>query len=522
MTKPHGNTFSIEPTFRSPRHDAYREAGGPWEQPSLDALLTSAGRRASERIVVVDGPHRVSGNDLNDRVRCVARSLLRHGVSAGDAVAWQLPNGIDVVVVMRACWRIGAIAVPLHHGFSPIETDRLIRRINPKLVVDDAALVRLQQRGFDELDRVRVTAEDVQRTDLAENAWTDGEALAAILFTSGSSGTPKGVLHSQNTLAYKAMLMASVHQLTEHDVVLMPAPLAHVSGLLNGITLAGAVPFRAVLMARWDAGTALDLIEREGVTFMVGPPTFFLSLLNHPAFSSERVASLRLISSGGAGVSEAFVMMASRRFDAVIKRTYGSTEAPSVATSTNGDASEDAHSHDGRAIGAVELRQSTTGELFIRGPEVCLGYLDPEHTDAAFTEDGWYRSGDLATLDDNGWLNIIGRLNDVIIRGGENIAAAEVEAIIAEHSAVESVVVIGVPDELMGERVGACIVANDSDPDRVTLTVDALRAWCIERGLAKYKCAERITLIDTMPLLASGKPDRMLLRTIAASRLSDD
>src|SRR5262249_51279934 len=152
----------------------------------------------------------------------------------------------------------------------------------------------------------------------------------------------------------------------------MPAPCAHISGLLNGITLPGAVPFPAVFMARWDPVAALDLIEQHRVTFMVGPPTFFLSMMEAPGFSSPRVASLRLISSGGAGVSQSFVDQAEQAFGAQVKRTYGSTEAPTIVT-------------DGRPIGSVALELDTDGELLVRGEEVCVGYLDPEQTKEAFT-----------------------------------------------------------------------------------------------------------------------------------------
>src|SRR4029079_173549 len=245
--------------------------------------------------------------------------------------------------------------------------------------------------------------------------WTEREQLAAVLFTSGSSGAPKGVLHTQATLAYKATLMARVHELGVDDCVLMPAPGAHISGLLNGVTLPGVVPFRTVFMARWDPELALDLIERERVTFMVVPPTFFVGLMQAPGFTPDRAASLRLISSGGAGVIVACVEKASQRLGAVVKRTYGSTEAPTVATSTGTDADADAHRHDGHAIGAVELRV-VDGELRVRGPEVCVGYLDREQSADAFDADGWFRTGDLATLDAGGWLTIVGRLKDVIIR----------------------------------------------------------------------------------------------------------
>jgi cyclohexanecarboxylate-CoA ligase len=296
-----------------------------------------------------------------------------------------------------------------------------------------------------------------------------------------------------------------VHDLGPDDCVLMPAPAAHISGLLNGITLPGVVPFRTAFMARWDPEVALDIIERERVTFMVGPPTFFVGLMQAPGFTTERVASLRLVSSGGAGVSVAFVDEASKRLGAVVKRTYGSTEAPTVATSGGADPVADAHTHDGHAIGAVELRV-VDGELRVRGPEVCVGYLDPEQNADAFDAEGWFRSGDLATLDANGWLTIVGRLKDVIIRGGENISTSEVEHELEAHSAVRQAVAVGYPDALMGERVAAFVVGAS------TFDVDAARAWFAERGVARFKTPERVVVVDELPTLPTGKPDRDALR----------
>lgn len=502
----------IRATFRAAHHDAYREPGAPWDQPSLDALLAEAAIRAADRVLIVDASQRLTGDDVTTMVAALARAFLAAGVQPGDGVAWQRANDALGVLLPRACWRVGAIAVPIHHNFSDRERERTVARVGARLVVTDEWIAQaLRSHTHGDTDSAARTL----------NPWTDGNALAAVLFTSGSSGTPKGVLHTQHTLAYKARLMANVHGLTPNDVVLMPAPLAHVSGVLNSITVTGVVPFRTVLMQRWDPGLALDIIEREGVSFMVGPPTFFVSLMQHASFNAQRVRSLRLISSGGAGVSLAFVEQASRTFGAVVKRTYGSTEAPTVATSTGADADNEtraasARAHDGRAIGAVELACADNGELLIRGPEVCVGYLDPHDTEAAFTHDGWYHSGDLAHISDEGWLSITGRLSEVIIRGGENIAAAEVEQVLSLHPGIDAVVVVGYPDSLMSERVCACIVASSST-DPAELTERALREWSTEQGLAKYKCAERVLLLDTLPLLATGKADRVRLRTIAAT-----
>jgi cyclohexanecarboxylate-CoA ligase len=458
----------LTPTFQSPIADGYRTTGGAWDRPSLDELLTA---RASDA--------------LADRVARIAGGMRAAGVDPGDAVAWQSANRDEVALLYRACWRLGAVAAPLHHQLGAQEVERSRRAVGPKLVVED----------LDALPSGPPVPEP----------FTDREQLAAVLFTSGSSGTPKGVLHTQATLAYKAALMADVHGMTTDDCVLIPAPCAHISGLLNGITLPGVVPFRTVLMARWDPEAALAIIERERVTFMVGPPTFFVSLMQAPGFAPARVESLRLISSGGAGVSVAFVEEASERLGAVVKRTYGSTEAPTIATSTAADPAEAAHTHDGHPVGAVELRVAD-GELLVRGPEVCVGYLDAAQNSDAFDADGWFHTGDLATLRD-GWLNIVGRLKDVIIRGGENISTAEVEHELEAHADVRQAVVVGAPDELMGERVAAFVVVSSR------FDVNAAREWFAARGVARFKTPERVIVVENIPTLPTGKPDRDALRS---------
>jgi len=445
----------LSPTFRSPLSDRYRAAGGPWSGPTLDERLTE-----------------VAPVELQARVARVAGGLVARGVRAGDAVAWQSPNREEVNVLYRACWRIGAVAAPLHHQVGPADAARMLDAVRPALHVDD-------------LDAL-------PEGDAITTPWTDNTQLAAVLFTSGTSGVPKGVLHTQATLAYKASLMQHAHACTTEDCVLMPAPAAHISGLLNGVTLPGVVPFPTIFMARWDPGHAIELIERERVTFMVGPPTFFVSMMQAPAFATARVSSMRLISSGGAGVSEAFVVEAGRAFGAQVKRTYGSTEAPTVIT-------------EGRAIGPVELRLDPSGELLVRGPEVCVGYLDPAHTADAFTPDGWFRTGDLATITD-GVVEIVGRVKDVIIRGGENISAAEVEAVLEAHPNVQHAVAVGESDALMGERVCAFVVAPNG------FDLAECRAWFERKGIAKFKTPERVIAVETLPLLPTGKPDRPALR----------
>ncbi len=426
--------------------------------PSLDVALT-----------------RVAAPALAARVAAVAGGLRARGVRAGDAVAWQSANRDEVAVLYRACWRVGAVAAPVHHLMGARDVAGILAAVEPALVVEDLGAL--------------------PTGDPVDEPWTESPhaCLAAVLFTSGSSGAPKGVLHTQATLAYKAVQMQRAHGLGPGDRVLMPAPCAHISGLLNGITLPGVVPFPAVFMARWDPEAALTLIEREHVTFMVGPPTFFVSMMQAPGFTPERVASLRLISSGGAGVGAAFVAEATAAFGARVKRTYGSTEAPTIIT-------------DGHTIGGIEVRVDDNGELLARGPEVCAGYLDAGQTAEAFTADGWFRTGDLATIDAAGTIEIVGRLKDVIIRGGENISTAEIEQILEAHPDVRHAVAVGETDPLMGERVVAFVEGSSA------FDLDACRAWFAERGVARFKTPERVVVVDALPLLATGKPDRATLR----------
>ncbi|MFN8037365.1 MAG: AMP-binding protein [Acidimicrobiia bacterium] len=482
-------------TYRHPGARAYAEPGGSWDGPTLDALLHSRARATNDVLVVDEAAGvRLTGIELEHRVAALAGGLRALGVRRRDVVAWQLPNGHEALLLTRACWRLGAVAAPIHHQAGAAEVERMLRTLEPRV-----ALARDDVRGvasrFDTLFAGLPAAAGVARP----------ADLAAVLFTSGSSGAPKAVLHTHRGLAYKARLMNGVHGLHRGDVVLMPAPLAHISGLLNGIAVPGAQPFTTVLMERWDPERALDVIARERVSFMVGPPTFFLGLMGSPRFTPEHVRPLRLVSSGGAGVTPAFVRQASDALGARVKRSYGSTEAPTVATSTADDPAERAAETDGRAVGGAQLRLGRDEELLVRGPELFAGYADPAQTRAALDR-GWFRTGDRATIDGDGWLTIVGRLTDTIIRGGENISAAEVEGVLEAHPDVRQAVVVGYPDERLGERVCAFVVgAGGFDLERC-------REWFTTRGVTRFKTPERVVVLEALPLLASGKPDRAALR----------
>jgi cyclohexanecarboxylate-CoA ligase len=315
--------------------------------------------------------------------------------------------------------------------------------------------------------------------------------------------------------------MVALHGLGRRDVVLMPAPAAHVSGLLNGVLVPGVAGMRTVWMSRWDPSAAVDLIEAEQVSFMIGPPTFFVTLMGAASFSPAKVGSLRLVSSGGAGVTPAFVTEASAALGAVVKRTYGSTEAPTITTSGADDPPDRACLTDGRATGEAEVRvvdqlsgrdqpAGTTGEVWVRGPELFVGYASGPATREAFARGGWFRTGDLGRLDADGWLTIVGRIKDIIIRGGENISAAEVEGHLEAHPVVQQAAAVGYPDDRLGEKVCAVVVAS------APFDVAACRTWFESRGVTRFKWPERVLQLSSMPLLGAGKIDRAGLRALAA------
>jgi len=433
---------------------------------------------------LVEGAVRLSAAEVAERAARVAGGLRRLGVRAGDVVTFTAPPVLDSVLVFLACWRLGAVAAPLHHRLTDAERSGLVQRLDPRVQLDAST----------------------PPLGTAAAADDPGPAAPAVLLaTSGSSGRPKIVRHTSGALARKGALMAAAHGLVPSDVVLMPAPLAHVSGLLNGILVPGAAGMTTVLMPRWSAPEGLRLIASERVSFMVGPPTYFVQMRADPGFCAAAVGSLRLLSCGGAGVGADFARQAAQDFDCVVKRTYGSTEAPTVTTSAVGDPPERGWSTDGRPVGDVELRLDGE-ELLVRGSELMASYDDGGGLD----ERGWFRTGDRARLED-GWLVCLGRLGDMLIRGGENVDPREVEEVCSRLPGVRQAVVVGYDDEEMGERVGLVVLAAHAP------SAAELAAHCAAQGLARFKTPERALALDELPVLTIGKPDRQALRALLQS-----
>jgi cyclohexanecarboxylate-CoA ligase len=509
---------TLRATYRQADATRYLRPGGAWDVPTLDPLLASAAE--ASRTAIVDGDVALDYAALERVVGVLAGGLRSSGVGRGDVVAWQLPNWWEAVALFRAAWRCGAVAAPIHHQVGPTEVARMLELLQPAACLAAAGLplgelapavrVRGGSASFDEL----LAGPALEKASPAR-----GADVAAVLFTTGSTGDPKAVLHTHRGLAYKARSMVRAHGLSGADAALMPSPLAHVSGLLNAVLVPQTAGMPVVLMEKWDPERGVQLAGAHSVSFMIGPPTLFLGMMDVPGMRSS-VGTLRVVSCGGMGVTPEFVELARRELGATVKRTYGSTEAPTVTTSTAADSPARARDTDGRSVGdatikvvepgtARAVRTGGPGEVLLRGPELFVGYGRAEQTDQAVRR-GWFATGDLGRVDDEGWLTIVGRCKDVIIRAGENIASAEVERLLEMHPGVRHAVVVGCPDERLGERVAAFVVG-----DR-TIDVEACGQWFSSKGVARFKTPELVVHVDEIPLLGIGKPDRIRLRDTAA------
>ena len=456
--------------------------------------LARTAARSPDRLAVVDDAGRITYAELDELVDRVAGGLWTRGVGPGDVVTSQLPNCIEAVALCLAANRIGAVHNPVVTIYRAHEIDFICRQARPAAFVE---------RRDDDLFQTP------PRPPTSAASHGEPDAARFLLYTSGSTSEPKGVLHSDRTLAAECAAQASYHALSEHEVFVMASSVGHVSGLIYGVLLPVWLGATSVLMAQWDPGRFLALVEAQRGTFSGGAPPFLQGLLDHPDLSRFDTSSLRVFPCGGADVAPELIREARQRLGVRTGRGYGSTEFPSITSGAGPGEDDDKRAEtDGRPIGANEVR-IVDGEIQARGPELFLGYLNPALDADAFTEDGWFRTGDLGVLDDSGYLRVTGRLKDVIVRSGEKISARELEDLLVRHPKIASLAVIARPDTRTGERVCACVVANDPY-DAPTLA--ELGDFLTGIGLSRRKLPEQLEIIDALPMTAGGKIDKQALR----------
>ena len=491
-----------------------------------ETLLDRLARANGAQLAIVDGATRLTLDDLRVRSAEVASALWEMGVRPGAVVAWQLPNWWEGVVLCWAAWRCGAVVSPITPSLRAREVGFILRQTGASVAVvahefrGTQYATLLRDAGFaGTVIEVRGDAPLPTSAAALPSVDTSVDDAAVILWTSGTTSDPKGVVHTHQSLRVEADTIAAAHDMRLGEPLLLPMPITHVAGLTYGVLLPVTSGITAVLMDIWEPGRALELVKRERVAVMISTPVFMRTMIDHPDFARADPSSVRLFSLGGAGVAPAMVREGAAAFGCWCKRTYGSTEYPTLTTGRLGDDLERDATTDGPLIGCARLRivdpqtlvdvvPGAPGELLALGPEMFVGYLDAELDLEAFTPGGWFRTGDLARYDGE-YLTIVDRLKDVIIRGGENISAQEVEALLVTHPGVIEAACVAAPDPVMGEEVCAFVIAAG---DRGVPTLGDLRAHLVAEGLARFKLPSRLEVRAELPRTASGKVQKAPLR----------
>ncbi|EEZ4359149.1 TPA: medium-chain fatty-acid--CoA ligase [Escherichia coli] len=534
-------------TFNEQRRAAYRQQG-LWGDASLADYWQQTARAMPDKIAVVDN-HGASYtySALDHAASCLANWMLAKGIESGDRIAFQLPGWCEFTVIYLACLKIGAVSVPLLPSWREAELVWVLNKCQAKMFfaptlfkqtrpVDlilplQNQLPQLQQIvGVDKLapatSSLSLSQIIADNTPLTTAITTHGDELAAVLFTSGTEGLPKGVMLTHNNILASERAYCARLNLTWQDVFMMPAPLGHATGFLHGVTAPFLIGARSVLLDIFTPDACLALLEQQRCTCMLGATPFVYDLLNLLVKQPADLSALRFFLCGGTTIPKKVARECQQRGIKLLS-VYGSTESsPHAVVNLDDPLSRFMHT-DGYAAAGVEIKvvddarktlpPGCEGEEASRGPNVFMGYFDePELTARALDEEGWYYSGDLCRMDEAGYIKITGRKKDIIVRGGENISSREVEDILLQHPKIHDACVVAMPDERLGERSCAYVVLK---APHHSLSLEEVVAFFSRKRVAKYKYPEHIVVIEKLPRTASGKIQKFLLRKDIVQRL---
>ncbi|HGC4969364.1 TPA: medium-chain fatty-acid--CoA ligase [Escherichia coli] len=537
-------------TFNEQRRAAYRQQG-LWGDASLADYWQQTARAMPDKIAVVDN-HGASYtySALDHAASCLANWMLAKGIESGDRIAFQLPGWCEFTVIYLACLKIGAVSVPLLPSWREAELVWVLNKCQAKMFfaptlfkqtrpVDlilplQNQLPQLQQIvGVDKLapatSSLSLSQIIADNTPLTTAITVHGDELAAVLFTSGTEGLPKGVMLTHNNILASERAYCARLNLTWQDVFMMPAPLGHATGFLHGVTAPFLIGARSVLLDIFTPDACLALLEQQRCTCMLGATPFVYDLLNLLEKQPADLSALRFFLCGGTTIPKKVARGCQQRGIKLLS-VYGSTESsPHAVVNLDDPLSRFMHT-DGYAAAGVEIKvvddarktlpPGCEGEEASRGPNVFMGYFDePELTARALDEEGWYYSGDLCRMDEAGYIKITGRKKDIIVRGGENISSREVEDILLQHPKIHDACVVAMPDERLGERSCAYVVLK---APHHSLSLEEVVAFFSRKRVAKYKYPEHIVVIEKLPRTASGKIQKFLLRKDIMRRLTQD
>jgi acyl-CoA synthetase (AMP-forming)/AMP-acid ligase II len=513
-------------------------ARGHWVRETLADALRQAAEQTPQRILLIDGERRLNCETLHAEANALAHAMLARAPT-GSVISFMLPNWHEAAVIYLAATLAGMVVNPILPSLRDRELQFILKDVGSRMIFVPARFRQLEcaamlSRVVTQLDSPpdvvvlrgdpggHIAYESLLRQKTAATSFPerDPDAVRMILYTSGTTGRPKGVMHSHNSLH------ALIQQIRNHwlaapgDKFLVPSPIGHIGGSIYTFESPLLLGTTAVLMDRWDADEAVRIMDREGGTHMAGATPFLEQILTAARRAGTRVPSLKVFICGGASVQPALIRNAAEYFErAVVSRVYGSTEVP-VTTVGSIDRNDLAHAADtdGRAgFAEIKLIEHSSapagqGEIHARGPQMLVGYLHAEDESDSFDAEGYFRTGDLGRRVDGDYLVVTGRAKDIIIRNGENISPKEVEDLLVGHPQIAEVAIVGLPDARTGERACAVIVPKGLPGPSVASLGEFLDA----QRVAKFKFPEQVVLWDALPKNDAGKVMKHQIRATLA------
>jgi cyclohexanecarboxylate-CoA ligase len=524
-------------------------SSGQWAGRVLTDHLDEVVAATPDKVAAIDSRGQVTYAELKRLADRAALGFLELGIRPGDAISYQLPNWIEFLVVHFAATRIGAINNPLIPIYRDREVGFMVGLAKSKLIVvpqefrgyDYPAMVARLRGDWPALEHLLVvdgptTGTQTSWAEFIETPWEerrhpaelpglrpDPNDVTLLIFTSGTTGEPKGVMHTHNTLVAANALLPDRLGVSKDDVIHMASTFAHLTGFLYGVRLPTQVGgATAVYQDVWDPARFVELVERHGVSYTSAATPFLHDTLSAPGLAERETSSLRLFCCMGAPIPRAILREARVKLPGMtVLGGWGQSENALVTLGIPGDPEEKLVERDGYPWPGMEIRvvdfsgtvlpPGSEGRLQVRGPFLFVGYAERLEMTRASFEGDWFDTGDLATIDDEGYLNITGRTKDVIIRGGENIPVAYVENVLYEHPGLAGVAVVGYPDPRLQERACACVTLA---PGAGGFTVAEMREFLEAKGVTRHYWPERLEVLAELPRTASGKIQKFQLRAL--------
>jgi acyl-CoA synthetase (AMP-forming)/AMP-acid ligase II len=514
-------------------------AEGHWTNTTLVSSARAMLAADPDCALLIEGEHRLTRRECWDQALRLAGFFLARGLVPGDVISFQLPNWTETAVIALAARMTGLVINPIPPIYRESELGYILADCGSKLLFvpgtfrkhDYPAMMNALRGSLPALCDIVVVRNDGDLTwdvvlahgavDEASLPLVDPSAVMMVMYTSGTTGKPKGVLHTHYSYDHRARAMGKAWGIGPADVVFMPSPVTHITGALWAFDMTWIHGSTSVLTDVWSPEEGIRCIEDNRCTVNGGATPFLQQLLDTASARPEAVASLRLFFCGGTTVSPDLIRLASRTFpNCLFFRCYGSTEMVTatlgirdrahadLGADTDGEIVYPAEMHIIDAVDDHPLADGEEGEIIARGPGLFLGYVHASDNNGNFDADGFFRMGDLGRIEHDNYIVITGRKKDIIIRSGENISPKEVEDLLFNHPAVTEVAIVAMPSPTTGEKGCAFIIPRDG----ATIDLPEIRRFLDAQGLARQKFPEHVVLVDDLPRVPSGKVKKDVLR----------